>query len=189
MIATSCAIEKTHHSFFNLAGEGNGKVSSHLLTINADYYTPVNEYLIPTGKIESVKETPFDFRLEKKIGKDLNLDHKQLKYSKGYDHNFVLNESPKNKEGLVFAAKVVEPNSGRAMSVYTNEPGIQFYQGNFLDGSVMGKNGKPYLQRGALCLETQHFPNSPNEPSFPSTLLKPKEVYLSTCVYHFEIQE
>jgi aldose 1-epimerase len=180
-------VNLTHHSFFNLAGEGNGDVSNHLLMINADFFTPVNQNLIPTGAIVKVKGTPFNFKSLKPIGQDLDADNQQLQYAKGYDQNYVLNKTPKNKQGLVLAAKVMEPNSGRIMEVYTNEPGIQFYEGNFLDGSVIGKSGKAYVYRGAICLETQHFPNSPNQPNFPSTLLRPNKVYLSTCVYKFKI--
>lgn len=181
-------INLTHHSFFNLAGEGNGDVNHHQLMINADFFTPVNQDLIPTGVIEKVKGTPFDFTSLKTIGRDLNEKHLQFQYAKGYDQNFVLNKTPKNKQGLVLAAKVLEPNSGRVMEVYTSEPGIQFYEANHLDGSVKGKSGKSYLFRGAFCLETQHFPNSPNQINFPTTILRPHQTYTSTTVYKFTKQ-
>lgn len=178
-------VNLTHHSFFNLAGEGNGNVNNHQLMINADFFTPVKQDLIPTGAIEKVKGTPFDFTSFKPIGQDLDVQHNQFQYAKGYDQNFVLNKSPKNKQGLVLAAKVLESNSGRMMEVYTSEPGIQFYESNYLDGTVKGKSGKSYVFRGAFCLETQHFPNSPNQLNFPSTLLRPNQTYTSTTVYKF----
>ncbi|WP_245224727.1 aldose epimerase family protein [Pseudozobellia sp. WGM2] len=182
-------INLTHHSFFNLKGEGEGTVNDHILMLNADSFTPVNNGLIPTGEIKNVAGTPFDFTEPKLIGEDLEVENEQLKYASGYDHNFVLNESPKNEEGLVMAARVIEPKSGRTMEVYTDEPGIQFYGGNFLTGADIGKSGKPYVFRGAFCLETQHYPDSPNQPNFPSTRLDPGQTYTSNCVYKFGVQE
>lgn len=178
-------VNLSNHAFFNLEGEGNGNVNNHLLMINADFFTPVNQDLIPTGAIVQVKGTPFDFLSLKPIGLNLDADIQQLQYTKGYDHNYVLNKFPKNQQGLVLAAKVIAPNSGRIMEVYTSEPGIQFYEANYLDGTLVGKSNKPYVFRGAFCLETQHFPDSPNQLNFPSTLLRPLETYTSTSVYKF----
>ena len=177
----STHVNLTHHSFFNLLGAGNETINEHLLYINANSFTPVDETLIPTGNIELVANTPFDFSLPTAIGKRINLDNNQLNYGKGYDHNYVLNNSQSEK---IIAAKVFEKESGRTLEVYTNEPGMQFYGGNFLSGTI-GKHDKSYKKRAAFCLETQHFPNSPNQDNFPSTLLKPNEEYYSICIYKF----
>ena len=177
----STHVNLTHHSFFNLLGAGNETINEHLLYINANSFTPVDETLIPTGNIELVANTPFDFSLPTAIGKRINLDNNQLNYGKGYDHNYVLNNSQSEE---IIAAKVFEKESGRTLEVYTNEPGMQFYGGNFLSGTI-GKHDKSYKKRAAFCLETQHFPNSPNQDNFPSTLLKPNEEYYSICIYKF----
>lgn len=179
-------VNLTHHSFFNFHGAGNGTINDHILQVNAANYTPVDNSLIPTGKIASVSGTPFDFRQPTAIGKRVNNENKQLEYGLGYDHNFVLNTG---KITYHLAAKVVETTSGRVMEVYTNEPGLQFYGGNFLDGTIIGKNGKAYQYRSAFCLETQHFPDSPNNPGFPTTRLNPGEEYYSICVYKFSVIE
>ena len=176
----------SHHSFFNLKGEGNGTITDNVMVINASHTTPVNDVLIPSGEIADVTGTPFDFREPHVIGERIDMDNEQLKNGLGYDHNWVLDR--KTPDQVEFAASVYEPASGRFLEVFTDQPAMQFYSGNFFDGTTSGKYGKALNYRESIALETQKYPDTPHHANFPSTLLNPGEEYTHTCVYRFSVK-
>ena len=179
-------VNLSHHPFFNLKGEGNGTILDNEMIINASAYIPIDEYSIPYGEIAPVEGTPFDFRKTHTIGERIGEKNEQLANGAGYDHNFCIDR--KTESGVEFDASVYEPKSGRFLEVFSDQPGLQFYSGNFFDGTTCGKYGKPLRYRESIALETQHWPDSPHHPNFPSTLLEPGQTYTQTCIYRFSVK-
>ena len=179
-------INLTNHAYFNLDGHHADSILEHEVMLNANHFTPIDESSIPTGAILDVAGTPLDFRQRKAIGLEIESEDQQINFGSGYDHNFVINHSEIG--GVSLAAEVYSPNSGRVMKVYTDQPGVQFYTGNFLNGELVGKDGAVYGRRSAFCLETQHFPDSPNKPTFPSTFLRPGDRFASRTMFEFLIE-
>ena len=178
-------INLTQHAYFNLNGHGAGSIVDHEVMINAGQYTPIDNESIPTGELASVEGTPLDFRTAKTIGVDINSSHEQIRFGSGFDHNFIISHATEGD--LTLAASVLSPSSGRTLKVFTDQPGMQFYTGNFLNGTLIGKEGAVYARRNAFCLETQHYPDSPNKPGFPSTKLRSGEQYTTRTIFEFGV--